>query len=129
MTLLLLTWRHALGGANRSTIPLRAATLRWLLACLLLGVAYGLAARVGLAYSSLAPNVTLIWAPTGISLFAVLRWGPGLWPGIVIGDLLQTGAGGTMIKRTTTNRIVAIALAAVDNSAGGSAVRLKVEIV
>ena len=94
MTLLLLTWRHALGGANRSTIPLRAATLRWLLACLLLGLAYGLAARVGLAYSSLAPNVTLIWAPTGISLFAVLRWGPGLWPGIVIGDLLANATTG-----------------------------------
>lgn len=67
---------------------------RWLVGCLLLGVAYGIAARTGLAYSSLAPNVTLIWAPTGISLFAVLRWGPRLWPGIIVGDLIaNTGTG------------------------------------
>lgn len=67
---------------------------RRLLACLLLAVAYGVAARLGLAYSSLAPNVTLIWPPTGISLFAILRWGPGLWPGIVLGDLIANAGTG-----------------------------------
>ncbi len=61
---------------------------------LLFALAYGASARLGLAYSSLAPNVTLIWAPTGISLFVVLRWGPQFWPGIVLGDLIaNTGTG------------------------------------
>lgn len=61
---------------------------------LLFALAYGASARLGLAYSSLAPNVTLIWAPTGISLFVVLRWGPKFWPGIVLGDLIANGGTG-----------------------------------
>ncbi len=56
--------------------------------CLLFGLVYGMAARAALAYSSVGPNVTLIWPPTGISLFVFLRWGPKLAPGIVIGDLI-----------------------------------------
>lgn len=70
----------------------------WLLQCLLFGALYGAAARLGLAYSSIAPNVTLIWAPTGISLFVFLRWGPRLWPGIVVGDLIaNAGTGASLV--------------------------------
>jgi len=67
---------------------------RLALQCLLFGLAYGVAARIGLAYSSLAPNVTLLWAPTGISLFVVLRWGGRLWPGIVVGDVIANAGTG-----------------------------------
>lgn len=91
---LLLTWRNTLSGP--STRPVTALSWRRMaIECIVLGLVYSLAARIGLAYSSLAPNVTLIWPPTGISLFAVLRWGPYLWPGIVLGDLIanaDTGA-------------------------------------
>jgi PAS domain S-box-containing protein len=73
------------------------AWLRWLLECLLFGAIYGAAARLGLAYSSIAPNVTLIWAPTGISLFVLLRWGPRPWPGIVIGDLIANAGTGASL--------------------------------
>ncbi len=69
----------------------------WLLECLLFGALYGAAARLGLAYSSIAPNVTLIWAPTGISLFVCLRWGPRLWPGIVVGDLIANAGTGASL--------------------------------
>lgn len=69
----------------------------WLLECLLFGALYGAAARLGLAYSSIAPNVTLIWAPTGISLFVFLRWGPRLWPGIVLGDLIANAGTGASL--------------------------------
>lgn len=69
----------------------------WLLQCLLFGAVYGAAARLGLAYSSIAPNVTLIWAPTGISLFVLLRWGPRLWPGIVLGDLIANAGTGASL--------------------------------
>ena len=46
---------------------------------------------------------------------------------VVVGSLLQYGAGGTVALRTATNRIIGQALEAVDNSAGGAAVRLRVE--
>jgi PAS domain S-box-containing protein len=71
------------------------APYRRLLGCVLFGAAYGLLARLGFSYSSLAHNVTLIWAPTGLSLFVLLRWGPGLWPGIVLGDLIANLNSGT----------------------------------
>ena len=73
------------------------ALLRWACWCLLFGLLYGAAARLGLATSSIAPNVTLVWAPTGLSLFVFLRWGPGLWPGIVIGDLIANAGTGASL--------------------------------
>lgn len=75
----------------------RLAWPGWLLGCLMFGALYGAAARLGLAYSSIAPNVTLIWAPTGISLFVLLRWGPRLWPGIVVGDLIANAGTGASL--------------------------------
>jgi integral membrane sensor domain MASE1 len=55
---------------------------------------YGLTAKIGLTYSSIAPNVTLIWPPTGISLFVIVRFGFRLWPGVVLGDLLANAGTG-----------------------------------
>lgn len=80
---------------------------------------------INTAYAS-GDRVSMMAVQPGDEINALV---PAAAAAIVIGDLLQTGAGGTLIKRTSTNRVVAIALAAVDNSAGGSAVRLKVEIV
>ena len=79
-----------------SRVPFRTpAPYRRLLGCVLFGASYALLARLGFSYSSLAHNVTLIWAPTGLSLFVLLRWGPGLWPGIVLGDLIANLNSGT----------------------------------
>ncbi|MCW5624582.1 MAG: MASE1 domain-containing protein [Burkholderiales bacterium] len=65
----------------------------------LFGAIYGLMAKVGLNYSSVASNVTLIWAPSGIALFVILRYGYGFWPGIVIGDLLgNAGTGAPLLS-------------------------------
>jgi PAS domain S-box-containing protein len=71
-----------------------AALTQLALQCVLFGALYGIAARIGLAYSSLAPNVTLIWPPTGLALFVVLRWGPRYVPGIVLGDLIANAGTG-----------------------------------
>lgn len=60
--------------------------LAWQIA--LFALVYGLTAQIGLNYSSTASNVTLIWPPSGIALFVVLRFGWRLWPGIVLGDLI-----------------------------------------
>jgi PAS domain S-box-containing protein len=70
---------------------------REVLEVLLFAVAYGITAKLGLAYSSLAPNVTLIWPPSGISLFVVLRFGYRLWPGVVIGDLIANAGTGAHV--------------------------------
>jgi PAS domain S-box-containing protein len=67
----------------------------WVFKCLVFGAVYGMLARLGLAYASIPPNVTLIWAPTGLSLFVLLRGGPKLWPGIVLGDLIANAGSGT----------------------------------
>lgn len=63
------------------------------------GVIYGLTAKLGLNQSTIASNVTLIWPPTGISLFVALRFGYRWWPGIVIGDLIgNSGTGAPMLS-------------------------------
>jgi PAS domain S-box-containing protein len=83
-------------AADQPGLSLRG-WLRFAAAVLAFGLVYGIAARIGLAYSSLAPNVTLLWAPTGISLFVVLRFGPRLWPGIVLGDLIANAGTGVPV--------------------------------
>jgi signal transduction histidine kinase len=50
-----------------------------------LAAIYVLAARLGLALDAVAGFATLVWAPTGISLAALLIFGYRVWPGIFIG--------------------------------------------
>ena len=48
-------------GSPLPAIPVpRNRRWRWLLGCLVFGVSYGALARLGLTYSSIPPNVTLI---------------------------------------------------------------------
>lgn len=47
--------------------------------------AYVAAARLGFRVASVAEQVTLVWAPTGIAQAVLLVWGPGLWPAVWIG--------------------------------------------
>ncbi|MCS6764430.1 MAG: MASE1 domain-containing protein [Candidatus Protistobacter heckmanni] len=68
-------------------IDARSMPSRVLAVCLF-GLVYGLTAKLGFNYSTISSNVTLLWPPSSISLFAVLRHGFWLWPGIVIGDLI-----------------------------------------
>jgi integral membrane sensor domain MASE1 len=53
----------------------------------LAGAYYG-AAKLGLSLAFESSSVTAIWAPTGISLAAVLLWGYRVWPGVALGALL-----------------------------------------
>lgn len=50
-----------------------------------LSATYVAAARLGLALDAVAGFATLVWAPTGISLAALLLFGYRLWPGVFIG--------------------------------------------
>jgi len=63
----------------------------------ILGLAslYVVFARLGLSMGAVAGFATLVWAPTGISIAALLLFGIRLWPGILIGAFaanLLTGA-------------------------------------
>ncbi len=72
---------------------------RDILGIILFGLVYGLTAKLGLNQSTIASNVTLIWPPTGISLFVVLRFGYRWWPGIVLGDLIgNAGTGAPLLS-------------------------------
>jgi len=69
--------------------------------------------------------VTYIYPARGTYVYAFL---PAAAAAVVVGDALELSNDGTLVKRTT-GAVVATALEAVDNSAGGSKARIQVEIV
>lgn len=55
---------------------------------------YFAVAKLGLMFTSVGENITLIWPPTGLALFALLVFGVRQWPWIFLGALfanLSTG--------------------------------------
>lgn len=52
-----------------------------------LAAAYVVTGRLGLLLALHQDNVTLIWAPTGLSIAALVVWGRQVWPGVFIGAL------------------------------------------
>ena len=58
------------------------------LAIVVLGVLYYLAARIGLRLAVVEENITPLWPPTGLALVAFLRYGRRLWPGVAIAAFL-----------------------------------------
>lgn len=54
----------------------------------LVTVSYFLAGKFGLQFASLHPSATVLWAPTGISLAALLLGGYKMWPAIAAGAFL-----------------------------------------
>jgi signal transduction histidine kinase len=62
---------------------------------LAVAVLYVVAARLGLTLDAVGGFATVVWAPTGIALAAILLFGHRLWPGVFAGALaanLLTGA-------------------------------------
>ena len=49
---------------------------------------YVVSAKLGLSVSVAHGSATPIWAPTGISLAALLLFGPRMWPAVAVGALL-----------------------------------------
>jgi len=62
-----------------------AAVLRYLAALLAVTIIYAGAARTGLMLDAIAGFATLVWAPTGIALAALLLFGYRLWPAVFLG--------------------------------------------
>ncbi len=55
---------------------------RWLGRFTIVALAYYVAGQVGLSVPFVDTHITLIWAPTGIALAALMRWGVSLWPAV-----------------------------------------------
>jgi signal transduction histidine kinase len=71
------------------------STVRYIIALILLAALYTGAARAGLMLDAIAGFATLVWAPTGIAIAALLLFGHQLWPAIFAGAFaanLWTGA-------------------------------------
>ena len=65
------------------------------IAVVILAVVYVAGARIGLTLHAVSGFATLVWAPSGVSLAALVLFGQRLWPGVAIGALvanLLTGA-------------------------------------
>jgi signal transduction histidine kinase len=54
----------------------------------LLAAAYVVAGKLGLVIAAVGGFATPVWAPSGLSLAALVLFGPRLWPGIALGALL-----------------------------------------
>jgi PAS domain S-box-containing protein len=68
-------------GMARDTL---GGVTRWLEIAAVAALYVG-AAKIGLTLSVAYSNVTPVWAPTGISLAALLLFGYRVWPGVAIG--------------------------------------------
>jgi integral membrane sensor domain MASE1 len=67
----------------------RQAASGWgLLLALALALVYFGSAKLGLALAFSNESVTAVWPPTGIALAALVLWGRGLWPGVLLGAFL-----------------------------------------
>ena len=61
----------------------------------LLAIVYATSAKLGLLMDAVSGFATLVWPAAGIALFALLRFGVRLWPGVFVGALavnVWTGA-------------------------------------
>jgi signal transduction histidine kinase len=77
------------------------------------GLYYG-AGRAGLHLAYLHGTVTALWPPVGVGVAALVILGPGLWPGIVIGDLLLADLStpwGTIAGQTVGNTLEVVVAA------------------
>jgi PAS domain S-box-containing protein len=62
--------------------------LPYLAGVLALAAVYFYAAKLGLSLATIAPQVTIVWPPTGIALAALLLFGYRWWPGVALGAFL-----------------------------------------
>lgn len=59
----------------------------WILRFSILTLTYYITGLVGLSIPFVETHITLIWAPAGIALAALLRWGLAFWPAVWLGAL------------------------------------------
>jgi signal transduction histidine kinase len=75
---------------------------------------YYVSGRAGLHLAYLHGTVTALWPPVGVGVAALVIFGPGIWPGIVIGDLLLADFStpwGTVAGQTVGNTLEVVVAA------------------
>ena len=75
---------------------------------------YYAAAKIGLRLAYLHGTVTALWPPVGVGIAVLVLYGPRLWPGIVIGDLLVGDFStplGTVFGQTVGNTLEVVVAA------------------
>src|SRR6266481_5273975 len=82
---------------------------------LVIGVAYFVLAKVGLALASIHPSATPIWPPTGLALAAVLLRGLRVWPAIFVAAL-TANATTAIANATTADSLLTSSAIAVGNT-------------
>ena len=77
-------------GADRSAVATRPllARARYVAGVGILALAYYGAARIGYALEFAGPVAAIVWLPVGVAISFLYLGGVGLWPGVVLGDLL-----------------------------------------
>ncbi|MEA2615116.1 MAG: hypothetical protein QOE72_899 [Chloroflexota bacterium] len=75
----------------------RPRHLRTLASAAALGLAYFLAARLGLRLGSVDPLVTAVWPPAGVAVAGLLMLGRRAWPGVTAAALLVDTTSGASI--------------------------------
>lgn len=75
---------------------------------------YYAAGRAGLHLAYLHGSVTALWPPAGVGIAALVILGPGVWPGVVVGDLLLADFStpwGTILGQTVGNTLEVVVAA------------------
>jgi signal transduction histidine kinase len=80
----------ALPGASRTHAVRRWVALRGRYPAQVgaLAITYYVAAQVGFALEFAGPVAAIVWLPVGIAISFLYLGGVGLWPGVLVGDLL-----------------------------------------
>jgi PAS domain S-box-containing protein len=88
----------------------------YLLANLILAALYYGAGRLGLELAYLDGAVAALWPPVAVGIAALVLYGFGLWPGVVVGDLLLADfsqPAGTILAQTVGNTLAIVVAASV----------------
>jgi signal transduction histidine kinase len=96
-------WRSPTTGADAG---------RYAVGVVLLAGAYYVAAKLGLKLAYLNGAVTALWPPVGVGMAALVLFGPRLWPGVLLGDLLVGDFStpmGTVMGQTVGNTLEVLA--------------------
>ena len=91
------------------------STGEYVVQVLLVAAAYYAAAKAGLQLAFPNGAVAALWPPVGVGIAALVLWGPRLWPGIVVGELLDSVGLvrplGTVLGTTVANTIEVVLIA------------------
>src|SRR4051812_45418473 len=88
-----LTARDAVARRSREQALPGGRLARSALGVAVLAAAYYGAAQLGYALEVAGPVAAIVWLPVGVGIAFLYLGGVGLWPGVLIGDLLVNDYG------------------------------------